>query len=161
MSDSLQPRGLQHSRLPCPSLSPGVCSHSCTLSRWCHTAFSSLPPSSPFAFSLSQHQGVFQWVGSLPQVAKVLEPQLQHQSFQRVWGLISFRIDRFDLLAAQRTLKSLLHYSSKTSILWHSAFFMVQISHLYMTIGKTIALTIRSLPAKWCLCFLIYSLGLS
>ena len=102
-----------------------------------------------------------QWVGSLPQVAKVLEPQLQHQSFQRVWGLISFRIDRFDLLAAQRTLKSLLHYSSKTSILWHSAFFMVQISHLYMTIGKTIALTIRSLPAKWCLCFLIYSLGLS
>ena len=58
-------------------------------------------------------------------------------------GLISFRIDWFDLLALQRTLKSLLqHHSLKTSILWCSAFFMVQLSHLYMTPGKTIALTI-------------------
>ena len=57
-------------------------------------------------------------------------------------GLISFRIDWFDLLAVQGTLKSLLqHYSSKASILWHSAFFMVQLSHPYMTTGKTIALT--------------------
>ena len=57
-------------------------------------------------------------------------------------GLISFRIDWLDLLAVQGTLKSLLqHHSSKASILWHSAFFMVQISHPYMTIGKTIALT--------------------
>ena len=58
-------------------------------------------------------------------------------------GLISFRIDQFDLLAVQGTLKSLLqHHSSKASILWHSAFFMVQISSLYMTTGKTIALTV-------------------
>ena len=57
-------------------------------------------------------------------------------------GLISFRIDRFDLLAIQGTLKSLLqHHSSKASVLWHSAFFMVQLSHPYMTTGKTIALT--------------------
>ena len=58
-------------------------------------------------------------------------------------GLISFRIDWFDLLAVQGTLKSLLqHYSSKASVLWHSAFFMIQLSHSYMTTGKTIALTI-------------------
>ena len=57
-------------------------------------------------------------------------------------GLISFRIDWFDLLAVQGTLKSLLqHHSSKASILWHSAFFIVQLSHPYMTTGKTIALT--------------------
>ena len=57
-------------------------------------------------------------------------------------GLISFRIDGLDLLAVQGTLKSLLqHHSSKASILWHSAFFIVQLSHPYMTIGKTIALT--------------------
>ena len=66
-----------------------------------------------------------------------MELHLQHQS-----GLISFRIDWFDLLAVQGTLKSLLqHHSSKASILWCSAFFMVQLSHRYMTTGKTIALT--------------------
>ena len=56
-------------------------------------------------------------------------------------GLISFRIDWFDLLAVQGTLKSLYHHSSEASILWHSAFFMIQLSHPYMTPGKTIALT--------------------
>jgi len=74
-------------------------------------------------------------------------------------GLISFRIDWFDLLAVQRTLKSLLQlHSSKASILWHSAFFMTQLSHLYIT-GKTIALTIGIFVGKWCLCFLIHCLG--
>ena len=64
-------------------------------------------------------------------------------------ALISFRIDWFDFLAVQGTLKSLpQHHSSKTSILWHSAFFMVQLSHPYMTTGKTIALTIRTFVAK-------------
>ena len=64
-------------------------------------------------------------------------------------GLISFRIDWFDLLAVQGTLKSLLRYhSSKASILWHSAFFVVQLSHLYMIIGKTIALTIWTFVRK-------------
>ena len=62
--------------------------------------------------------------------------------FNEYWGLISFRMDWLDLLAVQGTLKSLLqHHSSKASILWHSALFIVQLSHPYMTTGKTIALT--------------------
>ena len=70
-------------------------------------------------------------------------------------GLISFRMDQLDLLAVQGILKNLLqHHSSKESILWHSGFFMVQLSHPYMTTRKTIALTRGSLLAKWCLCFL-------
>ena len=75
---------------------------------------------------------------------------------------ISFRIDWFDLLAIQGTLKSLLqHHSSKASILRCSAFFIVQLSHPYMTTGKTIALTTQtSLSTKWCLCILIHCLGL-
>jgi len=77
-------------------------------------------------------------------------------------GLISFGIDWFDLLAVQGTLKSLLqHHSSKASILWHSAFFMVQLSHPYMTTGKTIALTIEMFVGKVMSLFLIYCLGLS
>ena len=60
-------------------------------------------------------------------------------------GLISLRIDWFDLLVVKGTLQ---HHSSKTSILWHSAFFMVQLSHLYMTIGKTLTLTIRIFVSK-------------
>ena len=64
-------------------------------------------------------------------------------------GLISFRIDWFDLLAVQGTLKSLLQYhSSKASVLWHSAFFIVQLSHPYMTIGKTKGLTRRTFVGK-------------
>ena len=73
-------------------------------------------PSSP-AFNLSQHQGLFQWVGSSHQMAKVLEHQLQHQSFQCLFRLISFRTDWFVLLAVQGTLKSLQYHSSKASIL--------------------------------------------
>ena len=97
-----------------------------------------LPPSP--AFTLSQHQGPFQWVGSSHQVAKVLE----HQSFQWILGLISFRTDWFDLLAVQGTLESLLqHHSSTGSIVRCSAFFIVQLAHPYMTTGKTIALTIQ------------------
>ena len=98
---------------------------------------------SPPTFNLSQHQDLFQWVTSLHQVAKVLEFQLQHQSLQ--WkhsGLISFRMDRLDLLALKGALKSLLqHHSSKASILQHSAFFIVQLSHPYMNTGKTIGFT--------------------
>ena len=78
-------------------------------------------------------------------VAKVLELKLQHQSFQEYSGLISFKIDWFDLLAVQGTLKCLLqHHILKVSILQHSAFFMVQLSHSYMTAGKTTALTIHT-----------------
>ena len=66
MSQSLQCHGLQLTRLPCPSLSPGICLDSCSLSQWCHPTISYSVPPSPFAFSLSQHQGLCQWVGSLP-----------------------------------------------------------------------------------------------
>ena len=97
---------------------------------------------SPPAFNLSQDQGLFKWASSSHQVAKVLEFQLQHQSLNEHSGLISFRMDWLDLLVVQGTLKSLLqHHSSKVSILRHSAFFIVQLSHPYMTTGKTIALT--------------------
>ena len=93
-------------------------------------------------FNLSQHQGLFRGVDSSHQVAKYwsfsfsISPSIEYS------GLISFRIDWFDLLAVQRTLKSLIqHHSSKASILWCSACFIVQLSHAYMTTGKTIALT--------------------
>ena len=98
-----------------------------------HPLLSPFPPD----FSLSQHQGLFSWVDSLYQMAKVSELQLQHQSSNEYSALISFRIDRFDLLAVQGTLKSLLqHHSSKASILQRSALFIVQLSHPYMTTGK-------------------------
>ena len=95
------------------------------------------PLSSPYppALNLSQHQGLFKWVSSLHQVAEVLEFQLQHQSSNEQPGLISFRMD-----FCPRTLKSLLqHHSSKASTLRCSAFSIVQLSHPYMTTGKTIA----------------------
>ena len=104
---------------------------------------------SPSALNLSQHQGLFKWVSSSHQVAKILQLQLQHQSFNEHYGLISFRMNWLDLLAVQRTLKSLLqHHSSKASILWCSAFFIVQLSHPYITTGKTIALTSRVFVSK-------------
>ena len=78
---------------------------------------------SPSVPNLSQHQGLFQWVKSSHEVAKVLEFQLQHQSFQCIFRTVSFRMGWLDLLAVQETLKNLLqHHSSKASILWGSAF---------------------------------------
>ena len=116
-----------------------------------HWVSNAIQPSDPLsshcppAFNLSQHQGLSQWVSSSLQVAKVLEFQLQNQSLQWTPGLISFRLDWLDLLAVQGTLKSLLqHHSSKASVLQHSSFFIVQLSHPYMTTGKTIALTRHS-----------------
>ena len=95
-----------------------------------------LSPSPP-ALSFSQHQGLFQWVGFSHQVAKVLGLQLQHQCFQWILELISFRIDWFDLLTVRGTLKNFLHYYNlKASILWCSAFIMVHVSHPYVTTGK-------------------------
>ena len=109
----------------------------------------SLSSPSPPTFNLSLHQGLFKWVSSTYQVGKVLEFQLQHQSFQWYSGLISFRIDWLDLLAVQGSLKSLLqHHSSKPSILWCSPFFIVQLSHQYIAIGKTIALTRQTFVGK-------------
>ena len=148
MSDSLWPHGLQHARLPCP-LSLRVCSNSCPLSQWCHsTIWSSVIPFPP-ALNLSQHQGLFKWGTSSHQVAKVLEFQLQHQSFHEYSGLIPLRIAWFDLLAVQGTLKSILqHHSWKASILWCLPSIMIQLSHLYMTIGKNIALTRQTSVGK-------------
>ena len=101
-----------------------------------------LSSSSPPALNLSQHQGLFQWVSSWHQVAKELSFSFNISPSNEHPGLISFRMDWLDLLAVQGTLKSLLqHYSSKGSILRCSAFFAVQLSHPYTTIGKTIALT--------------------
>ena len=93
-------------------------------------------PSSP-TFNLSQHQGLFKGVSSSHQVAKGLEFQLQHQSFQWTFRTDFFMMDWLDLLAIQGTLKSLLqHHSSKTSILQCSAFFIVQLSHSFITTEK-------------------------
>ena len=88
VSDSSRPRGLQHARLPCPSPTPGACSNSCPLSQWCHPTISSSVVPFSSAFNISQYQGLFQGITSLHQVAKLLELQLQHQSFQWI-----FRID--------------------------------------------------------------------
>ena len=141
-SDYLWPHGLQNARLPCSSLNTEATqTHVHPVSDAIQPCHSLSSPSST-AFNLSQHQGLFQCVSSLHHRAKVLELQLQHQSLQWILKMISFRVDWFDLLAVQETLKSLLlHHSSKASILWHSAFFMVQLSYPYMTTGKIIALT--------------------
>ena len=101
------------------------------------------------AFNLSQHQGLFNWLSSSHQVAKVNSFSFSISSCKEHSWLISSRMDWLDLLAVQGTLKSLLqHHSSKASILWTSAFFIVQLSHPYMTTGKTIALTRQTLLAK-------------
>ena len=119
MSNSLWPHRVQHARLPCPSVSPGVCSNSSPLSQWCHlTLSSSIAPSPPFAFSLSQHQGLFQWVGFSHQVAKALE--LWSSSFSTSTSteysrLISFRIDWFNL-AVQETLSPVPQFKKINSL---------------------------------------------
>ena len=145
MSNSSGLHGLQHAGLPCPSLSPKVYSNSCPLNQWCRLKISSSVTPSPPALNLSQHQGLFQWVRSSHQVANwsfSISPCNEYS------GLISFRLDCFDL-PVQGTLKSLLqHHSLKASVLWCSAFIMVQLSHPYMTAGKTIALTIQTFVSK-------------
>ena len=106
-----------------------------------------LAPSPP-TFNLSQHQGLFQWVSSCIRWPKYWSFSFSISPSNEYSGLVSFRIDWFDL-TVQGTLKSLLqHRSSKASILRCSAFFIVQLSHLYMTSGKTIALTIRTFVGK-------------
>ena len=104
-----------------------------------------LSPSPP-AFNLFQYQGLFKWVIRWP---KYWNFRFSISSSNEYSGLISFRMDRFDLHAVQGTLKSLRqHHSSKASILWHSAFFIVQLSQSYMTTGKTISLTRRTFVGK-------------
>ena len=104
---------------------------------------------SPPAPNPSQHQTLFQWVNFSHEVAKVLSFSFSIIPSKEIPGLISFRMDWLDLLAVQRTPKSLLqHYSSKASILRRSAFFTVQLSHPYTTTGKTVALTRRTFVGK-------------
>ena len=142
VSDSVRPHELQHTRPPCPSQIPRVYPKSCPLSRWCHPAISScrpllLPPS------------------ILPSIRVLSSESTLRMRWPKYWnfsfnispssenpGLISFRMDWLDLLTVQGTLKSLLqHHHSKASIFRHSTLFTVQLSHPYMTTGKTRALT--------------------
>ena len=144
VSDSLRPHGQKHARLPCPSPTIGTCSNSCPLSRWCHPAISSSVPPSPPALDLSQHQSLFQWVGFSYQVAKVSE--LQNHSFQWI-----VRVDFLqDWLVGspcsprdpQESSSTPQFKSINSSVL--SSFFMIQLSHPYVTTGKTIALTVQT-----------------
>ena len=139
---TLQSHGLQHARLPFPSPTPRAYSNSCPSCPWCHSTISSchsllLPP------SIFPSIRVF----SKESIHCIRWPKYWSFSFNvspsnNYSGLTSFRIDWFDLLSVKGTLKSLLqHHGSKASILWHSAFFVVQLSHPYMTNGKNIALT--------------------
>ena len=147
MSNSLWPHGLQHARLSCPSLSPGVCSNSCPLPRWWH---------------LTLCRPLLLLPSIFPSIRIFFNESVLHMRWPKYWsfspsispsneysGLISLRIDCFDLLTVQRNIKSLLqHHNLKASILQHSAFFMVQYSHPYMTTGKTTALAICTFAGK-------------
>ena len=131
VSDSLWPHGLQHARLPCPSPTPGACSNSCPRSRWCHpTISSSVVPFSSFLQSFSIR------VFSSESVLHIRWTKYWNFSFSispsnEYSGLISFKIYWFDLPAVQGTLNSLLqNHSSKPSVLFHTASFMVQ-SHIH------------------------------
>ena len=149
MSDSLLPHGLQHANLPCPSLSPSLLKLMSI--EWvmpsnhlilCHLLL--------FLPSIFPSIRVFSNESTL----HIRRPKNWSFSFStspsnEYSGLISFWIDWFDLLASQGTLKSLLqHHSLKALILQHSAFLMVQLSHPYMTTGKTIALTLQIFVGK-------------
>ena len=145
MSNSSWPQGPQQTRPRCPSPTPRTCSNSCPLSQWCHpTILSSVMPFSSCLQSFpeigsSQMSQLFASGGQSTGVSASASALL----------MISFSMDWLDLLAVQGTLKSLIqHHSSKASILWCSAFFTVQLSHPYMTTGKTIALTRRTFVGK-------------
>ena len=157
VSDSLRPDESQHARPPRPSPTPGVHSNSRPSNQWCHPAisssvipFSSCPPISPSIRVFSNESTLRMRWPKYWDFSFSIIPSKEHP------GLISCRMDWLDLLAVQGTLKSLLqHHSEKASILQRSAFFTVQLSHPYMTTGKTIALTrwtfvgkVMSMPFK-------------
>ena len=149
VSDSLRPHESQHARPPCPSSTPRVHPDSHPSSQWCHPAisssvvpFSSCPQSLPVSGSFPISQLCMRWP-KYWSFSLSISPSNEHPR------LLSFRMDWLDLLAVQETHKSLLQrHSSKASILWRSAFFTVQLSHPYMTTGKTIALTRRTFVDK-------------
>ena len=163
VSNSLWLHELQHTRPPCPSPTHGVHSNSCPSSWWCHPtisssviSFSSRLQSFPASGSFQMSQLFTSGGQSIRSFSFNISPSNEHL------GLIFFRIEWLDLLAVQGTLKSLLqHHSSKASIPPHSTFFTVQLSHPYMTTGKTIALSRRTLVGKvmslfW-ICYLSWS----
>ena len=144
MSDSLQPHGLQHAKLPCPSPFPGACSNSCPSSWWCH-------PTIPSCCPLLLLPSIFPSIRVFSNELALCTRWPKYWSFSfsispsnEYSGLISFRMDWCDLLAVQGILKShLQHYSSKASIkkkkasiLQCSAFFIVQLSQPHMTLEK-------------------------
>ena len=148
VSNSLQHHVLQHTRLPWPSLPPGVCSHSCPLSQWCHPTMSSSPPAhfscpkyfpASGSFLMSQFftsggQSFWAWASVLPMNIQGWFP----------WGLtgwISLLTKGLSEFKTKDSKSLLQHHSSKASILQGSAFFTIQLPHPYMTTGKTIALT--------------------
>ena len=143
---SLWPHESQHARPPCPSPTPGVHSDSRPSSPWCHPAisssvvpFSSCPQSLPASVFSNKSTLRMRW-------PKYWSFSFSTIPFKEHPGLISFRMDWLDLLAVQGTLKSLLqHHGSKASILQCSVFFTVQLSHPYMTTGKTKALSRQTL----------------
>ena len=129
--------------LPCASLTPRACSNSCPLSWWCHPTISSLSSPFPPAFNLSQHQGLLH----------IRWPKYWSFSFSispsnEYWGLTSFRTDWFGLLDVHGTLKSLLQHHISKWCFDTQPFFMVQLSHPYMTTGKIIALTRQTFVGK-------------
>ena len=143
ISSSLWPHGLQHAKLSCPSPSPGVYLNSRPLSWWCHPTITS---------SFIHFSSCLQWFptsGSFPGSRIFTSSALEYWSISfsispsnEIQVGFTFGLTAFHLLDVQGKLKSLLqHYSSKASILQCSAFFIVQLSHLYMTTGKTIGLT--------------------
>ena len=142
MSDFLWPHELQHSRPPCPSPTPRAHPNPCPLSWWCHPTisssvipFSSCPQSFPESGSFQMSQLFTSGGQSIGSFSFNIRPSNEHPE-------LIFKMDWLDLLAVPGTLRSLLqHHSSKASILLRSAFFIVQLSHPYMTTGKTIALT--------------------
>ena len=144
MSDSLRPHEPQHARPPCPSPTPRVYPNSCPSNHLilCHPLL--LPPSILPSIRVFSNESVLclRW-------PKYWSFSFSISPSNKYSGLISFRVDWLDLLAVQGTFKSLLqHHSSKASILWCSAFFTVQLSHPYLTTGKTIALIRRTFVGK-------------
>ena len=149
MSESLPPHGLQHARPPCPSPTPEPTSNSCPSSQWCHPTisssvipFSSCPQSFPASESFPMSRFFTSGGQSTRISASAISPSNEYS------GLISFWMDKLNLLAVQGTLKSILQYQFKSINSLALSFFIVQLSHPYMTTGKTIALTRRTFVGK-------------
>ena len=162
MSDSLWPHGLQHTRPRCPSLSSRVCPSSCPFNWWCHPTIStsvalfsiclqSFPAWVPFPLSWLFASGG-QNIGASAS-ASTLPMNIQGWFSLGLTSLISLQSKGFSTVFSSTTAQKHQFFDT--------AFLMVQLSHLYMTTGKTIALNTWTFVRRWCLCFLIHRLGLS